>query len=502
MEKFIINNFIFNKINILFVSTGITLTFFSMLAAVNYIRKKRKWYYLLNIIYIISFSLLIFTKNWLVFITEWEIVTVVTALMLLWTGRRIARQYFIIQFIGSSFLIYVILLAIESGYSHIVPIDETWLQNLFIIGMGTKSAIFGLHFWLPPVHATAPSPVSAILSGWVVKLGFIVMLKIIVGSNYLLFILGILMVFYGGIKALMSTDYKGLLAYSTISHLGFIALGIGSGTIYGYLGAIFHIIAHGLAKTTLFNGSGYWIKEYESKSIYKFDSALNRQRLNTFTTIIAFLSLMGLPLLAGYNSKYLVKHGYEGNEIITVLLYAASLITVFYGLRFFRLGLFKDIWHNSKINFSLNKFILNKKENYSLNIGEKLSVLIPVILIIFLGVYPDFLMLYLDKQVHNFHMIDGLIEIFLYIIIAVILLNSVDWFKVKERPLLSLDSYFKKSYNFIFSLSSRTVELDAKVFFENYLYNKIYNLSRSLYNKIYIDYQVQLFLISLFLLIL
>ena len=149
--------------------------------------------------------------------------------MLLWGGNKIARIYLIIQFIGSNFLLYIVLMIMNAGYTTIGPIDDFNLQLLLIIGVGVKSAIIGLHFWLPIVHSRAPSPVSALLSGWVVKLGFILLLKTVLTGNIALFYIGLAMVIYAGIKAILATDYKVMLAFSTISQLGFIAIGIGSG---------------------------------------------------------------------------------------------------------------------------------------------------------------------------------------------------------------------------------------------------------------------------------
>jgi NADH-quinone oxidoreductase subunit M len=415
--------------------------------------------------------------------------------MLLWKDKIIARQYFIIQFIGSSFLLCVILIAINQGYPELGPISETWLQNLFIFGLGIKSAIFGLHFWLAPIHSMAPAPVSAILSGWVVKLGFITYLKIIPEGNNLLLYLGFLMIFYGGIKALLATDYKVLLAFSSISQLGFIALAIASGTIYGYLGAVFHIIAHGLAKTTLFIGSGYWLKEYGTRSIYKFRSAWKRQKLNSLTTLISFSSLMGLPLLAGYNSKYLIKHGFEGELVLTVLLSAASIMTVLYAARFLRWGL---------LDFNKNDNTVNngKSNNYLLAINEKFSILPPVILLIFLGTFPFLLINLLDNNVYHFHLLTGIKNIIFYLLIGGALLYKLEWIKVAEKTPPSLNKYFKQSYKLIYALSIKSKEFDADVFFETFLYQKLYNFSRWLYNKVFINFQLQLLWIPLFILLL
>ena len=228
-----------SQLEILLTFTGIIITSLCMITIKTHIQRKQGSFYLLNIVFLISFVIMIFTSRWIVFIVVWEIISLSTALMLLWENKGLTNQYLIIQFLGSSILIFVILLAVQNGYTEIMPVREFWLQNLFVLGLGMKSAVFGFHFWLPAVHSQAPTPVSAILSGWVVKLGFIMYLKLIPAGNNLLLILGFLMIFYGGIKALIVSDIKVILAYSSISQLGFIALGIGTGTVYGFWGVYF-----------------------------------------------------------------------------------------------------------------------------------------------------------------------------------------------------------------------------------------------------------------------
>ncbi len=491
LQEVIFQNFAFTFINILFTCTGILLTIFTALAAKNYIERKQGLYYLLTLIYMMSFSLLILTNNWFIFITAWELVTLTTALMLIWENKRIAGQYFIIQFVGSSLLLYVILLAISKGYLQIGFINETWLQNIFIFGLGVKSAIFGVHFWLAPVHSTAPSPVSAILSGWVVKMGFITLLKLIPEGNVLLVYLGFLMIFYGGIKALLSTDYKVLLAFSTISQLGFIALAIGSGTYYGFLGAIFHIIAHGMAKTTLFIGSGYWLKEYGTRTIYKFKRVFKRQKTNSAATLLALLSLAGFPLLAGYNSKYLIKHAFEHSRFLIMLLHMASILTVLYVIRFLKWGFGDKPDLHSK----------NIKGNYLLGLSEKLSLIPALILLIFPGIFPNLILNYFNSNI-KFHLLSGSVYVTVYIIIGLILLYKLNWLKVKEKEPPSLDKYFKTGYELIYILSAKTKQFDADVFFEKYLYGKIYNGARILYTRIFVSFQCQLLWIPLLLILL
>jgi len=481
--------FEFNNSNILFVLIGMLLTILSLSSAKSYIQKQKKWYILLNIIYILSFSLLIFTSNWFVFIIGWELVTVTTSLMLLWANKKNARQYFILQFVGSSILIYAILLAICNGYKEISIIDNLWLQNLFIIGMGMKSAVFPLHFWLAPIHSQAPAPVSAILSGWVVKLGFITYLKLIPDGNNLLLILGIIMIFWGGYKALYSSDYKVLLAYSTISQLGYIALGIGSGNYYAQLASIFHIIAHGLAKTALFINSAYWAKEYGTRIIYRFKMPWQKQRLLSIFTIISFLSLSGIPILAGFNSKYLLKHALHNNIVLIIILHLSGIITLLYVLRFF-------YW---TFKFESPAESLSEiKENYSLKLFDKISQFPVLILLIVIGIFPGSIIYSGAFKSLEFNFFSGLLYYFLYFLISILILKRFKWIKTPEKALPSLDRMMRRLYKYIYYFSKKSRKYNPEIFFESYLYKWFFNGSRCVYELIYKDFQSQLLWIPIF----
>lgn len=460
-----------DSLNHLFAATGLVVTFLSILSIRANIEQRRLEYFLTNIVYIISFLVVIYSRNWLVFFIGWEMVTVSTTLMLLWRSRGLAGQYFIVQFLGSSILLYVVLVAQKAGYSEIILIKEIWLQNLLILGLGMKSALFGFHFWLPPIHSQAPAPVSAILSGWVVKLGLITMLKLIPGGNSLLLILGVLMIFYGGIRALRSSNYKVLLANSSISQLGYIAIGIGSGTVYGHLGSILYIIAHGLAKTGLFVGSGYLIRETGSRSIYQFREIWKKQRLLSVSILAGFSSLIGIPLFIGYNAKYLVKYGLKGELFFTILLYAAGLLTWLYGLRFLYWGIFKDLLEKKRNMDSL-------KQNYSLDRADRLLLSIVVVLLLMGGLSSGVLTSLISEKVFEYHLIEGLMENIIYVFISVLLLKKAGWYKTKDNEVPSLDSLF------------------------NRINKGLYNLGRNLYNWIYQDFQYQLLWLPLFLLIL
>ena len=488
--------FLYNGFNMFFVLLGLVVTAATSFAAYDYLKENKFWYYILNLFYILGFFLVITTRSWFVFIIGWEVVTVATTFMIIWSDKDIARQYFLVQFTGSSILLYVILLAVSMGYNTVGVINETWLQVLFVVGVGMKSGILGLHFWLPPIHSKAPAPVSAVLSGWVVKLGFITLLKIITGTNQFLLIMGFLMIFYGGIKALLQTDLKVLLAYSTISQLGFIAIGIGSGSIYGTIGAVFHITAHSLAKTNLFINSGFLEKEYKTRTIYDIDKIWKRSPVSALAIIVSLLSLMGTFFLTGYHSKYFIKYSLKSVIYLKLLFHGASIVTVLYSLRLIWWLWIKNIFNKNKKEGEI------KKRNFSPGEYGYSSILFLIFALFFTGISPRYIYDEFFMENINFHFIDGITNYFLYLLLAVLILWKLNWIKTKEKSVPELDDIFKKVNNFLYKISGKFLEYDTGVFFESYLYNSIYKISQSIYNLIYTDFQLQLLWIPTLLMLL
>ncbi len=408
MQEFISINFIFDNTTILFLSTGLLITFFTILSSWRKIKQYKSLFFINTILFIISFSLVISSRNWFIFMIGWELATLTTSLMLAWDDRNIAWEYFVIQFIGGSFLILTVLTAYTNGYQYIGAVEEFWLQLMFIIALGVKSAIIGLHSWVPYIYKQASTGFCAISSSLVAKLGYITLLRIITNGNRLLLYLGLIMIFYGGIKALEEKNYKLILAYSSISQFGFITLAIGSGNIYGYYGAVLHIIAHAFAKSTLFNGAGNWIREFNSTSIFDFKRCELRQKFNALSTILSFLSLMAFPFFIGYNSKHLIKYSLSSIPMFEFLLHLGSILTVAYALKILWIIIFKDL---KESNFNFKTKI---ESSYQPTIVENISVLIPALALVFLAITANF---YLSHQ-FDFHYLSGLITTSVYLIVA------------------------------------------------------------------------------------
>lgn len=185
---------------------------------------------------------------------------------------------------------------------------------LFIVGFGLKSALVPFHWWLPDAHPSAPAPISAMLSGVLIKvLGIYAMIRIMfnvfgmtpVFSNILL-VLGALSIMVGGILAIGQWDFKRLLAYSSISQIGYIILGLGLGTPLGILGGLFHLLNHSVFKALLFLNSGAVVYATGNRDLRRMGGLNKKMPVTGGTNFIASMSISGVPPFNGFWSKLVI----------------------------------------------------------------------------------------------------------------------------------------------------------------------------------------------------
>jgi NADH-quinone oxidoreductase subunit M len=184
------------------------------------------------------------------------------------------------------------------------------IVSLILIGLFVKMAIFPLHNWLPDTHAEAPTPISALLSPAMIGIGGYAAIRllytafptIISNSTFILVLLlaSFVTMVYGGIMAFAQDDLKRLLAYSSISQMGYMLFGIASSSIIGVTGAILIYVSHGLCKATLFMVSGIFMHNFKTRKISELRGLASKMPLTTICTVASFLGLAGVPPLIGF----------------------------------------------------------------------------------------------------------------------------------------------------------------------------------------------------------
>jgi hydrogenase-4 component F len=219
-----------------------------------------------------------------------------------------------------------------------------WLKAAFIlilVGYGTKAGLAPLHTWLPDAHGEAPSLVSALLSGTLLSGALVGAIRghqlcLAAGlggfSGSLLILFGCLSLLVAAVFIIGQGDYKRLLAYSSVEHMGIICLGLGVGG-RGAAGALFHILNHALAKGMLFLLAGNILGRYQSKSIGQVRGVLAAQPLTGFLWMAGFLAIAGFPPFGTFFSELLVLQGMlDPARPLLAAVYLVFLAVVFAAL--------------------------------------------------------------------------------------------------------------------------------------------------------------------------
>ncbi len=233
-----------------------------------------------------------------------------------------AMRYLMVSLIGSlSFLLGVALLYHSFSTVDIALLAErmeaspsVWAaMGLMIAGLLIKTALFPLHFWLPPAHSSAPAPVSALLSALVVKASFYILLRLWLevfpqpsdALAQLLGMLGAAAILWGGIQALRQTRLKLQIAYSTVAQIGYLFLAFPLASIFGWKAALYMLISHAVAKTAMFMAAGNILFYGGHDRIADLDRIAQRLPLTLAAFGLAGISLMGLPPSGGFIGKWL-----------------------------------------------------------------------------------------------------------------------------------------------------------------------------------------------------
>ncbi|MFH1875373.1 MAG: proton-conducting transporter membrane subunit [Candidatus Omnitrophota bacterium] len=234
-----------------------------------------------------------------------------------------------------------------------------FVSVLFLMGFGLKAALVPFHAWLPDAHPSAPASISAMLSGVLIKaLGVYALVRIffnIIGvtNGFLstLMFLGALSMLVGVILALSQWDLKRLLAYHSISQIGYVVLGIGLGTPLGILGGLFHLFNHSIFKSLLFLNAGAIDYATGTRELKEMSGLKEKMPITSNTNLIASMSIAGIPPFNGFWSKLIiilacVETGHIGYAIAAVLGSILTLASFMKVQKFAFLGTLREKYKN------------------------------------------------------------------------------------------------------------------------------------------------------------
>jgi multicomponent Na+:H+ antiporter subunit D len=263
-----------------------------------------------------------------------------------------AFKYIILSAIATVMMLSAIaLLLLLSGGTSFAAVKAGLAQSqtgfltriaiaVFLGGLFIKGGIVPFHGWLPDAYSTAPSSVSVLLAGIITKVsGIYTVIRIVTslfgfgfGISHILMFVGTFSILVGAFAALGQSDFKRMLAYSSISQVGYIILGFGTGTPLGVMGAVFHLFNHAIFKSLLFVNSAAVEKEAGTIDMDKLGGLSARMPVTGATSVIGFLSTSGIPPLAGFWSKLLIVIALwqSGNYAYAAIAVLASVLTLAY----------------------------------------------------------------------------------------------------------------------------------------------------------------------------
>lgn len=226
---------------------------------------------------------------------------------------------------------------------------QTVIFALFLVGFCVKLPSFPFHTWLPDAHVQAPTPISMILAGILLKIGGYGMIRmawpLAPGGaqelSYFVALVAVISILYGALAAMAQTDFKKLVAYSSVSHMGYVTLGMAALSMssepriysYGVNGAMFMMIAHGITSTGMFFLVGVIYERAHTRDLGKFGGLFATMPVYAGISFLIFFGSMGLPGLCGFVAEvFVVLAAFNFNKILGVLAAAAVILTAAYVL--------------------------------------------------------------------------------------------------------------------------------------------------------------------------
>lgn len=342
------------------------ISFLSLLYSAEYIKAQSNGhYYALFMLLVTGMNGVIITGDLFNLFVFMEIALFAAFALVAYGGQaeelEASFKYAIIGTVSSAFILIGIavtysatstlsIAAIADKIDSISPQVMLWIGGFFLAGLGLKAAAIPFHTWLPDAHSSAPAPVSAILSGVFIKtLGIYVLFRIffnLLGAPPVFLsafrILGMLSIIIGVFLAIGQWDMKRLLAYHSISQIGYILIGMGMATPLGILGAVFHLMNHAIFKSLLFYNAGAVETALGTRDLRKMGNLTRILPITSSTSMIASLSISGIPPFNGFFSKLIIIiaavqggfYGMAGAAVAGSILTLASFLKVQrYGFR-------------------------------------------------------------------------------------------------------------------------------------------------------------------------
>jgi NADH-quinone oxidoreductase subunit M len=297
-------------------------------------------------------------QDWSLFYVFWEL-TLIPLFFLIdrWGGKNrhgAALNFVLYTMGGSVFMLISLLVLFDSVPGHsfsmaaMAESGRTLPQHTqiliflgFLVGFGVKMPIFPLHGWLPLAHVEAPSPISILLSGILLKMGSYGLIRAagmlpdaVLALQDILATLAFISLIYGGLLAWRHSDLKAMIAYSSVSHMGVVLLGIAALNLAGLHGALMQMVAHGLVAGSLFLLIGLLYERTRTREVTDYSSLVSVMPRFAFFTTLAFVAAVSLPGTAGFVAELnALIGGFARWGWVAALLTIGVLLSAAYAVR-------------------------------------------------------------------------------------------------------------------------------------------------------------------------
>jgi len=359
------------------------------------------------------------------FYVFWELMLVPMFLIIgVWGGERriyATIKFFIYTMVGSVLMLAAILYLVWFNYGasngtvtfDLIALNQTaptltcsvqmWLFAAFALSFAIKVPMFPLHTWLPDAHVEAPTAGSVILAGVLLKMGTYGFVRFAmplfpeatVAAVPFMSVLSIIGIIYGALVAMVQPDIKKLVAYSSVSHLGYVMLGLFSLTAQGVSGGIYQMLNHGISTGALFLLVGVIYERRHTRLISEFGGLTKVMPVYAVVFMIVTLSSVGLPLTNGFVGEFLILVGtfLGANPLAKVFAFFAAMGVI--------LGAVYMLWMFQRVMFGP---VTNEKNLKLTDLnGRELAYLMPLLVFIMLmGIYPKPFLSRMEPSVQHF----------------------------------------------------------------------------------------------------
>jgi NADH-quinone oxidoreductase subunit M len=393
------------------------LTPLCVLISWNDIRSKIKQFYALLLILETGILGVFLAFDVFLFYLFWEAMLIPMYFLIgIWGGpnRLYAAVKFFLYTIAGSLLMLVAIVFLynyheaQTGtatfnilqlYSTNLPLHQQyWLFLAFFVAFAIKVPLFPFHTWLPDAHTEAPTAGSVILAGVLLKMGTYAMLRFAIPlfpamAKYFapaIIVLGLIGIIYGALVAMIQPDVKKLVAYSSVSHLGFVMVGMFVFNEQALHGAILQMVNHGLSTGALFLLVGMIYERRHTRMIADFGGIAKQMPIYFFLFLIVLLSSIGLPLLNGFVGEFLILLGAFRAKAWIAIIATTGVIW----------GAVYMLWMFQRVMFGP----LDKEENKQLKDLDRreIAILVPIILAMFwIGIYSNSILRKMDTSIQQ-----------------------------------------------------------------------------------------------------